>query len=309
MAKHINNILEFISSWGNSEFSSSLLSEVLSPEDIVNKAKDEKDEKKRTSLYTMAKSRKERVEAIQGKVTKIETDLEDPKWRGRGENGKFLPNQKMVKVAHKERAERGKDILSRAGNDPKRIQKRRLDIDIENLDPEKESRRQGIYQKKIGRFTSRTDETSSSKKSDKPREVPSTGAPADKADVPSIAAPVPPPKKPSRWSIIRSTLANGIEDIKDISVAAPLIRIGTGVLRGAAAATKPYTGKTGPSVSFPALQNFATDSILLGQALKTKRDLRNTTDKDEMRRLRARLRQLRFGGVLGGGTFGGGNNS
>lgn len=292
MAKHINNILEFISSWGNSEFSSSLLSEVLSPEDIVNKAKDERDPEKRISLYTKAKSRKERVDAIQAAVG-------DPsKFRNKG---RFKPERDRL-----DSAEKGKDILSRVGNDPKRIQKRRLDIDIENLDPEKESIRQAIFQKKI----SRTDETPISKKSNKRRvEVPSTGAPADKADVPSIAAPVPPPKKPSRWSIIRSTLANGSEDIKDISVAAPLIRIGTGVLRGAAAATKPYTGKTGPSVSFPGVQRFATDSILLWQALKTKRDLRNTTDEGEMRRLRARLRQLRFGGVLGGGTFGGGNNS
>lgn len=277
MEKNINNILEFISSWGNSEFSSSLLSEVLDPETILKKAMDEEDPEKRTSLLAKAKSRKERVGRIRAAV-------DDPsKFRNKG---RFKPERDRL-----DSAEKGKDILSRVGNDPEKIEARRQQVDLDTIDPEKESRRQEVFQNAL-RKTSRT---STDTESDQPKET----------DNPSS----PPTKKPSRWSSIRSALGKSIEDIEDISVAAPLIRIGTGLLRGAAAATRPYTGKDGPRVSFPGVQRLATDSVLLAQARRIKRQLRNTTDPEEQRRLRARLRQYRFGGVLGGGTFGGGDNS
>lgn len=310
MAKHINNILEFISSWGNSEFSSSLLSEVLSPEDILNKAKDEKDEKKRTSLYTMAKSRKKRVDAIQGKVTKIEKDLENPNWRAKGEDGRYLPNQKALKMAEKERPERGKDILSRVGNDPKRIQKRRLDIDIENLDPEKESRRQGIFQKKIDRFTNRTDETSSSKKSDKPKEaekevaeVPSIGAPADEADVPSIAAPAPPTPL-GRLKNMAKAAKNMAKAAANIDPAMALAGLGlaTDVASFIRTAGTPFTGPGGKNPRFRGsnIRSAGTNAYIIAKMVSLNRRLKTATDPDEQKSIRAELNSIRRSSTLGG---------
>ena len=57
MTKNINNILEFISSWGDSEFSSSLLQEVLD----VNKPRDEESEEQDDDT---------------GEVIKVKTDEE-----------------------------------------------------------------------------------------------------------------------------------------------------------------------------------------------------------------------------------------
>lgn len=296
MTKHINNILEFISSWGNSEFSSSLLSEVLSPEDIANKAKDEKDEKKRTSLYAMVKSRKKRVDAIQGKVTKIETDLENPRYRVRGEKGRILPDQATLKMAEKEKAEKGKDILSRVGNDPKRIQKRRLDIDIENLDPEKESRRQGIFQKKIDRFTNRTDETSSSKKSDKPKEAEEDSSIGSSVDD-SVADSAP----STLFGRLKRTAGRIISKV-DPAMALAGLGLATEVARGIKTAGQAFTGPGGKNPKFTgrAVQNAGTNAYILAKMHKLGREIDAEKDAKKRARLESELRSIRRSVMMGG---------
>lgn len=296
MAKHINNILEFISSWGNSEFSSSLLSEVLSPEDILKKAEDEKDEKKRTSLYTMAKSRKKRVEAIQGKVTKIETDLENPDWRARGESGRFLPDQKGLKMAEKEKAEKGKDIISRVGNDAKQIQKRRQEINLDTLDPEKESRRQGLFQKKIDRFTNRTDETSSSKKSDKPKEAeedPSIGS--------SMGDSVADRPPSTLFGRLKRTTGRIISRVDPAMVLAGL-GLAHNIASGIKTAAQPFTGPGGKNPKFTgrAFRDTGTNAYILVKMHKLGREIQAETDPKKKAKLESELRSIRRSVMMGG---------
>jgi len=120
--RNLKEVLGFISRWGNSNFSSKYLSEVLSPDQI--KELGEKDPKNKLKLIQLAKSREERL-------SKLKDALDNPKkFRSATfdpATGKVIKSKGfLTKLEMAKRQIKATGFLGRVGNDMEKI----TDIDL-----------------------------------------------------------------------------------------------------------------------------------------------------------------------------------